>query len=396
MVEITAVENILNRKIQQQSALNERFLFTSPQTSLITDGCFKRISQPLLDSEGSQHSFQQTLSEQFRLARAAGIKNPRLVGAIPFDSQQPTALFIPQHVTETGREQLIAELMPYQSATLAKVTEQRAYPDQSQFMSMVSDAVAAMKRGELDKVVLSRLLTLHTQENIDSTVLMSRIMAQNPDNYHFHVPLANHEVLTGASPELLLRKQKSLFSSRPLAGSAKRQAVSADDYKVGERLLASTKDRHEHQLVIDAMAQLLAPIVKQLDVPQSPELVTTSQLWHLATMIQGSVDNGQENALQLAGLLHPTPALSGYPHQLACRLIQQLEPFSRNLFGGMVGWCDDEGNGEWVVTIRCAQLAQREVTLFAGAGIVPASDPLAEWQETGTKLSTMLHAFGLQ
>ncbi|WP_241573479.1 isochorismate synthase [Rosenbergiella nectarea] len=395
MVEITAVENILHRKIQQQSALKERFLFTSQETSLLSDGCFKRITQPLLDNEGSQDAFQRTLREQFRLARAAGIKDPLVVGAIPFDSHQPTALFIPQHVTRTDRNQLMTELKPYQQQPLAPITRQKAYPDKPHFMKMVSDAVAAMNRGELDKVVLSRLLKLTTEDSIDSTTLMSLIMAQNPDNYHFHVPLENGEVLLGASPELLLRKQKSQFSSRPLAGSAKRQVDSDEDQRVGQTLLASSKDRHEHQLVIDAMAKVLAPVAEQLQVPQVPELVTTSQLWHLATTVQGITHNAEENALVLAGLLHPTPALSGYPHQLACHLIQYLEPFPRELFGGMVGWCDDEGNGEWVVTIRCAQLSQQQVTLFAGAGIVPASDPLSEWQETGTKLSTMLKAFGL-
>ena len=395
MVEITAVENILHPKIQQQGVLNERFLFTSSETSLLTDGCFKRITQPLLDSEGSQDAFQHTLREQFRLARAAGINDPLVVGAIPFDSHQPTALFIPQQVTRTDRNQLAAALTLSEQQPLAPITHQQAYPDQSHFMQMVSDAVAAMNRGELDKVVLSRLLKLTTGDNIDSTALMSRIMAQNPDNYHFHVPLENNEVLLGASPELLLRKEKSVFSSRPLAGSAKRQADSKEDQRIGQMLLASSKDRHEHQLVIDAMAKVLAPVAEQLQVPAIPELVTTSQLWHLATTVQGTTPNAEENALALAGLLHPTPALSGYPHQLACHLIQQLEPFPRELFGGMVGWCDDKGNGEWVVTIRCAQLNKQQVTLFAGAGIVPASDPLSEWQETGTKLSTMLKAFGL-
>nr|WP_241608017.1 isochorismate synthase [Rosenbergiella australiborealis] len=395
MVEITAIENILNSKIQQQSALNERFLFTSPETSLITSGCFKRISQPLLDNTGNQVAFQQALREQFRLARAAGITRPKVVGAIPFNSYQPTALFIPEHVTETDREQLITQLRPYQQIPLAEVIAQQAFPDQHHFTNMVSEAVAAMKRGELDKVVLSRLLKLSTRAPINSTALMARIMEQNPDNYHFHVPLSGQEVLTGASPELLLRKRGSLFSSRPLAGSAKRQVEWGDDQEIGERLLASPKDRHEHQLVIEGMTKVLTPIATQLSVPETPHLVTTSKLWHLATTIQGEINQPNENALELAGLLHPTPALSGYPHQLACQLIQQLEPFSRDLFGGMVGWCDDEGNGEWVVTIRCARLHQQLVTLFAGAGIVPASDPLSEWHETGTKLSTMLQAFGL-
>ena len=85
------------------------------------------------------------------------------------------------------------------------------------------------------------------------------------------------------------------------------------------------------------------------------------------------------------------PALSGFPHQAATQVIAELEPFDRELFGGIVGWCDSEGNGEWVVTIRCAKLRENQVRLFAGAGIVPASSPLGEWRETGVKLSTMLN-----
>ena len=86
---------------------------------------------------------------------------------------------------------------------------------------------------------------------------------------------------------------------------------------------------------------------------------------------------------------------SGFPHDVAKTLIADLEPFERDLFGGIVGWCDEEGNGEWAVTIRCARIKDNQVRLFAGAGIVPASSPEGEWHETGTKLSTMLNVFGL-
>lgn len=116
-------------------------------------------------------------------------------------------------------------------------------------------------------------------------------------------------------------------------------------------------------------------------------------------MAPGNAGGGEarenENALTLACLLHPTPALSGFPHQAAKALIAELEPFDRELFGGIVGWCDSEGNGEWVVTICRARLHNNTVRLFAGAGIVPASSPVGEWRETGVKLSTMLNVFGL-
>ncbi len=154
------------------------------------------------------------------------------------------------------------------------------------------------------------------------------------------------------------------------------------------------KDRHEHELVTQAMKEVLRERSSELHVPSSPQLITTPTLWHLATPFEGKA-NSQENALTLACLLHPTPALSGFPHQAATQVIAELEPFDRELFGGIVGWCDSEGNGEWVVTIRCAKLRENQVRLFAGAGIVPASSPLGEWRETGVKLSTMLNVFGL-
>ena len=124
-----------------------------------------------------------------------------------------------------------------------------------------------------------------------------------------------------------------------------------------------------------------------------PQLITTPTLWHLATPVEGDARK-TKNALTLACLLHPTPALKRLPHQAAKELIAELEPFDRELFGGIVGWCDSEGNGEWVVTIA-ARLHQNTVRLFAGAGIALASSPVGEWRETGVKLSTMLNVFGL-
>ena len=208
---------------------------------------------------------------------------------------------------------------------------------------------------QVDKVVLSRLIDITTDAAIDSGVLLERLIAQNPVSYNFHVPLADGGVLLGASPELLLRKDGERFSSIPLAGSARRQPDEVLDREAGNRLLASEKDRHEHELVTQAMKEVLRERSSELHVPSSPQLITTPTLWHLATPFEGKA-NSQENALTLACLLHPTPALSGFPHLAATQVIAELEPFDRELFGGIVGWCDSEGNGEWVVTIRCAKL----------------------------------------
>ncbi len=129
-----------------------------------------------------------------------------------------------------------------------------------------------------------------------------------------------------------------------------------------------------------AMKSVLGPRSSHLSLPESPQLITTPTLWHLATPIEGTAL--AEEKRHVAGLpTAPDPGAERLPAPVAKRLIAELEPFDRQLFGGIVGWCDDEGNGEWVVTIRCARLHQRSLRLFAGAGIVPASSPLGEWRE---------------
>ena len=259
---------------------------------------------------------------------------------------------------------------------------------------MVARAAELTATPQVNKVVLSRLIDIEAEQTLDSGALLERLVAQNPASFNFHVPLPDGGVLLGASPELLLRKEGAMFHSLPLAGSARRQPDDMLDREAGNRLLASEKDRHEHELVTQSMKKTLAPRSLQLTLPSTPQLITTPTLWHLATPIEGQA-KAEENALTLACLLHPTPALSGFPHEAAKQLIAELEPFERDLFGGIVGWCDAEGNGEWVVTIRCARVKANSVRLFAGAGIVPASSPESEWRETGVKLSTMLNVFGL-
>ncbi len=390
MVEKDRIENPC---FHEFPSLGGRFLFTSPHRSLLTDGCFRRVQQPLAAFQAAE-GFPPEIVDALRHARASGIVDPVVVGAIPFDPQQPAELFIPQHTHDIDRTQLVAVAGNTESANRPTAATSRLIPEQPEFMAMVSEAVAAMGRGEAEKVVLSRLREIDCTETVDSDALMSQLVRQNPHNYHFHVPLSNGAVLAGASPELLIRKHGRHFTSCPLAGSAGRHPDPRQDKAISQQLLHSEKDRREHQLVTDAMRHTLQPISDTLSVPSIPRLANTASLWHLATDIAGTLKSSQQTALSLALLLHPTPALSGFPHQQALAVIRALEPFNRGVFGGIVGWCDDQGNGEWVVTIRCATVQAQRLTLFAGAGIIPASDPLSEWHETGIKLNTLLRAVG--
>ncbi|POP43451.1 isochorismate synthase EntC [Superficieibacter electus] len=391
------METSLAEELQQEKATlsADRFLFMSPFRSFTTAGCVARVSEPADGGDQPDSAFQQALKDAFASAKTAGIEKPVLVGAIPFDTTQPSELFIPERYESFSRKEKQHSARYVTPQQALNVTDRREIPEQEAFMAMVARAAALTATPEVDKVVLSRLIDIATDAPVDSGELLERLIAQNPASYNFHLPLSDGGVLLGASPELLLRKEGTQFSSLPLAGSARRQPDDVLDREAGNKLLASEKDRHEHDLVTQAMKTVLAPRSRHLTLPGSPQLITTPTLWHLGTPITGECDT-RENALSLACLLHPTPALSGFPHQVAKKIIAELEPFNRELFGGIVGWCDDEGNGEWVVTIRCARLHQNHIRLFAGAGIVPASSPVAEWRETGTKLSTMLNVFGLQ
>ncbi|NDL63839.1 isochorismate synthase [Enterobacteriales bacterium SAP-6] len=365
----------------------------SPYRSFVTQGRFCAIETPAGSGHQREGMFQRELRHAFRRARNAGIERPVVVGAIPFDADRPPSLFIPQSSHGFDRQTFL-QGRNVRGGALPQVIEKVERPLEHDFRRMVAQAVEATGQQRLSKVVLSRLLDITTREPVDTAALMRRIVAQNPASYNFHVPLDDGALL-GASPELLLRKIGRRFYSTPLAGSARRDAEPDRDAAAGRQLLDSAKDRYEHQLVIDQMREVLSPYSEGLNVPSEPGLVNTPTLWHLATAIDGDVADPEVNALSLACLLHPTPALCGAPTDRARRLIRTLEPFDRDLFGGMVGWCDEEGNGEWVVTIRCARVAGNQVRLFAGAGIVPASTPESEWRETGVKLNTMLSAFGL-
>ncbi|WP_425428606.1 isochorismate synthase [Brenneria roseae] len=369
------------------------FFFSSLSRSLYTQGCFMSLATPARDGFNTSGEFQRTLQQAFARARAEGIAEPVLVGAIPFDTSRPSALFIPQQSHWFCRDDFTMPSLN-DCPPLADIVTTQPRPDKDVFIDLVSQAVNATREDNITKVVLSRLLDIELSAPVDHRVLLARLLAREPDAYHFYVPLDDGALL-GASPELLLRKSGRQLYSKPLAGSAARAIDSQADRRVGQQLLDSVKDSYEHQVVINEMRRVLTPCCRQLHVPETPELLSTATLWHLASAISGEAVAETDSALSLACLLHPTPALCGYPTDTARQLIASLEPFERGLFGGIVGWSDAQGNGEWVVTIRCGEVRGNSVTLFAGAGIVPDSQPLCEWNETGVKLSTMLRAFGM-
>ena len=366
------------------------FSFTSGDRELHCQGVVQFIDTPAMFGAEAGSRFQQVVGQAFRQAREAGQANPVLVGAIPFDPSEPSCLFVPQHAHWQARAAVgtAVEALP------ALLTQQHL-PEAETFQRSVAHAIVNFGLSDVRKAVLSIQRELTFADAVDVGALQRNLLRQNPGGYHFRVALGDGSTLLGVSPELLVRKQGDRFVSNPLAGSARRMADAQADRQQAEALSASDKDHYEHSFVTQDIAARVGELCTHLEVPARPSLISTPALWHLSTRIEGSLADPSVSALQLACRLHPTPAVCGYPTERARRLIRFVEAGERGQFTGMVGWCDAEGNGEWVVTIRCGTVQGERVRLFAGAGIVDSSDPAAEWAEVQTKLGTMLRACGL-
>ncbi|HDX8400660.1 TPA: isochorismate synthase [Aeromonas dhakensis] len=385
---------VMENSAPAQAASPPDFLFTSGQGTISATDLGLPITTPACEWP----LLEQQIADALAAASAAGQSNPLLIGAFAFDPAEASCLYVP------GRYKRGEKLAPTEPSSVTadeqvveanRVISVQSTPPASEFQASVSAALDAFAQGRLSKVVLSRKLTLTLHQPADPKRVMTRLMAQNPHAFHFSLPLGQGRRLLGASPELLLRVSGGEVFTHPLAGSARRASEPAQDEMVARDLLASRKDQHEHKLVIDEIRRVLTPHCRELAIPSSPSLMSTDTLWHLGTPIAGRLHGGEASVLSLACQLHPTPALCGYPTELARQFIREQEPFRRALFSGIVGWCDSQGNGEWAVVIRCGVLDGHQVELFAGAGIVAGSDPAMEWAETGTKLGTMLKALGL-
>ncbi len=194
----------------------------------------------------------------------------------------------------------------------------------------------------------------------------------------------------GASPELLVRRSGGVAATVALAGSARRSADPAVDDHLGEQLLHSDKDRSEHGIVVKRISRRLAPLSVWVEAAPEPMVIKVANIQHLATPIHAQLAESR-SALELAGLLHPTPAVGPEPRGAAGEAaIRELEGLERGWYAGPVGWMDPAGDGEFCVALRSALLRDRVAHLYAGAGIVAGSDPASELAETEIKLDALL------
>jgi len=321
-----------------------------------------------------------------------------VVGALPFHPEAATALMSP--ATMQRRERL----PDWGGDPLPAVRVTAAEPALDEHRRRVAAAVGALRAdgATLHKVVLARALRLRAAAPLDARAVLARLVAADPTGYGYLVDLSatgpGHAggVLVGASPELLVTRCGATVTARPFAGSAPRHHDPQHDRRSGAALAASGKDRHEHRLVIETMAAVLRPFCTDLQITAAPQLSRTATLWHLSTPIRGRLRRAATSALDLALALHPTPAVGGVPTGEALTFIDRVEA-DRGFYAGATGWCDAEGDGRWVVSLRGAELDadRRGILARAGGGIVAESDPDAEVAETTAKFGAILNALSV-
>ena len=390
-------------------AADDGFVWSAPDGAVVGAGVAARV--PVGTGPGRIERAAEAVA-----ARLAGVEvdvaagpGPAAVGSLPFSAAVPGQLVVPGLLLRTGRDgatwAVLTEPGPFDPPSAAELlarlransSDRRWSPARrltglsglegwrAAVRAALAEMLAEIETGRLDKVVLAREALVEAERPFPRTELLRRLR-RRPGGATF---LYADGGFVGASPELLVRRRGRVATSRPMAGTVPR-GDSADAEAAGlARLTTSPKEAVEHRLVVDAVAEGLAKVADRVEVGR-PEVVRLATVAHLATEVTADLTGPLPTALELAGLLHPTPAVGGSPRDAALAAIAALEPFDRGGYAGPVGWVDRAGDGEWAVALRCATLDGPRARLLAGAGIVPGSDPDAEWAETEDKLRAIL------
>lgn len=260
--------------------------------------------------------------------------------------------------------------------------------DRVRWCDRVERARAMVAQGVLRKVVLSRRIEIE-RGGIEPAALLHASLRTRPGCFTFWFSRET-TALFGSTPELLVRVESDRVISGALAGSAPRGASPEQDRALGDCLLACRKNLEEHEYVRQAVRSALCGVTDNLQVPERPVLMRLPEAQHLFTPIEGRLRVPCDVA-ELAGMLHPTPAVCGAPRETAREMIDREEP-GRGWYTGAVGWTDPAGNGEFAVTLRSALVDGSRMFLWAGAGIVAGSDPQAEFEETQAKFTALLRS----
>lgn len=327
-------------------------------------------------------------------ARSEPGLGPVAMGALPFDRDAAARFIVPSVVrglTPDGAQwstvvdgESFTPLPRGESPGRVEVVVER---DPDDWCRAVADATKRIADGQLVKVVLARRLLVRADRSFDAAAIAERLFDAHPHALRFLV-----DGVVGASPELLVSRIGDVVRAHPMAGTTPRTGDATVDSRRAAELLASAKNREEHQITIDAVHDALLPWCSYLDAEPEPSVVAAGSVQHLASLVEGRLSHPAPSVLELVAALHPTPAVGGWPRAEALRTIRDLEGTGRGRYAGPVGWVDAQGNGAFAVGIRSVELNGDSASVLAGVGVVADSDPLAELEETRAKLRATLPA----
>jgi len=302
---------------------------------------------------------------------------------------------LPGHDTAESLRQSLADVRmdgPALGGSLDFPVARVDRPDRDGWHSAVTDALAAMERGEMEKVVLARRATYRFEEPLDPAALLARLTEAAPRAFHVLLSDGAGRRFLAATPERLVRVDAEAAWTEAVAGT-RRRGDGPDARFFHDELAESEKDRREHAFVRDFISEALAPLTSVICV-EPPVQIEAARVRHLKTPVRATLREGV-TPLEVMTALHPTPAVGGTPTPAALGAIRQLEGFDRGLYAGPVGWVSRDA-AEFAVGIRSGLLCGADLALYAGAGIVPGSVPEAEWHETEAKLGGFADALGLE
>jgi len=367
---------------------------------LVGFGVYKKFEVSGEDRFKEAHKWWQQILAEFTIQNNVhGIgTGPILFTSFAFDPKDTSELIIPKIIIgqRNGKswitwigDQKQPDIRKIEiSSQSGQITWANGTVEEEKWRNQVSKAIDAIKSGRLEKVVLARDLKANSTTKIDLNNLLQKLEIEYPSTWVFLV-----DGLVGATPELLVRLNKSLITSRVLAGTIQKTGNEDRDLALAASLAKSSKDLEEHEYAVKSVADSLAPFCSSTNVPESPFVLHLSNVMHLATDVTGVLNDSAKQAdiFTLIENLHPTAAVCGTPTNVAKKLISELETMNRSRYAGPVGWIDAQGDGEIAIALRCGELSDgnKSIRIFAGCGIVAGSDPITEYAESQAKLMPM-------
>ncbi|NUY56361.1 hypothetical protein BZG79_09825 [Salinivibrio sp. MA427] len=342
---------------------------------------------------------------QIQQAQASLLPEQRIWGCVAFDDTPGSGdFFLPvvelirrdkqwqlcvNLIAETDSQAILSQII-WQGRPLApmagRIRQEVHTPNHHQWCHSVTRALSNMAHTELKKVVLARQTRLTLDGAVSGGQLLSHSQQHNSESFHFLFATGPEDAFVGSTPERLYRRRDCRVTTEAVAGTVRRGASFSEDHHLGEWLLNDSKNVHENQLVVDDIFAGLRRHSLTITVDPEPHLIVLRHLQHLRRRISAIVGPGVDDSVIL-GALQPTAAVAGLPRDTARAFLAE-QGITRGRYSGAVGYISQR-ESQFCVAIRSAQLTDNTVDLFAGAGIVPGSDPEAEWQELDNKLTTM-------